>query len=111
MRKIKFSHMYNKLNGIDCSKPVKLIDCESRGLGSLTDEFLEYDTSYVDDGVEKNYPLVSGHYLLLFFVDSKGSLFTTIRRETPSKYDYYMGSVGCSFDLIMEGKGKVFVNE
>ncbi len=104
MRKIKFSHVYDKHFGIDLEHPVKLIECESKNLEDFSNEFLEYDTTYFENREMLRYPLKKGRYLLLFFIDSKGMLFTTLRRETPSKLEYYMTSIGCDFELVIENK-------
>jgi hypothetical protein len=96
--------MYEKLKNIDKSKPVKLVECMPTALCCLTGDFIEYDTTFYDDGKKDNYPLKEGQYLILFFVDCNGTLFTTIRRQTPSKTEYYMTSIGCEFELIINYK-------
>jgi len=101
MNKIKFSHMYKKLEGIEKNKPVALIDVMSISLCRLSKYFIEYDTSFMDDDVWDNYPLKDGTYLLLFFMDKNWKLFTTIRRETPSKKKYYVDNIGCEFELVI----------
>lgn len=100
MKKIKFSHRYTKLEKIDKNKPVVLIDVMSISLGALSRYFLEYDTIFKDNGKFDFYPLKPGRHLLLFFVDKKGTLFTTIRRETESKKKYYLENIGYEFKII-----------
>jgi len=86
MKSIKFSHRYRKLEKINVSNPVTLIDVLEISVSEWSDIFLEYDTVYFENGVKKNYPLRDdGRYLLLFFMDCDGCLFTTIRRCTPRK--------------------------
>lgn len=100
MKKIKFSHLYNKLRGIDLSKPVKLIDLILIRGDSISKDFIEYDTEYWHDGIKKNYPLnLSVEHILLFFKDDKGLLFTTIRRKTDRKLEYYKSNLGKLFQL------------
>ena len=93
--------MYEKLKNIDASKPVHLIECMAIELNQLTDEFIEYDTGFYDGTEKDNYPLKDGKYLILFFVDNRGTLFTTIRRQTQSKNEYYFTSIGCEFELVI----------
>ena len=101
MNKIKFSHKYKKLEGIEISKPVVLIDMMDIDLCCLSRFFLEYDTLYVEDGISKHYPLKNGRYLLLFFVDKNFRLFTTIRRLTINKEKYYLSNIGYEFEVVI----------
>ncbi|RLF50157.1 MAG: hypothetical protein DRN24_07075 [Thermoplasmata archaeon] len=104
MKTIKFSHWYRKLNKINVSNPVTLIDVLETSVSEWSDSFLEYDTVYFEDGVKKNYPLKDyNRYLLLFFMDCDGCLFTTIRRSTPKKQKYYLNSIGDSFKVEIRG--------
>ena len=53
--------------------------------------------------MQKNYPLkIPMDCMVLFFVDSCGKLFTTIRRSIPTKAEYYNTSIGCDFELVIE---------
>lgn len=100
MNKIKFSHHYLKLNGVNNSEPVTLVQVYPDNTSHLPDEFIEYDTLYFENGIKKNYPLEIGmECLVLLFVDSSGKLFSTIRRSTPSKDTYYMTAIGSDFKL------------
>lgn len=94
--------MYNKLRGFDLSKSVRLIDVKLTSLCHLSKYFIDYDTAYWVDGQKKNYLLKDGQYLMLYFMDNKGLLFTTLRRQTPEKTEHYMGLIGCDFELIIE---------
>ena len=93
--------MYEKLKKIEKNKPVKLVECFQIKLAGLNDEFIEYDATYYKGNVKKRYPLPAGPYLLLFFVDANGTLFTTIRRQTPRKTEYYNNAVGDSFEVVV----------
>lgn len=100
MRKIKFSHHYVKLWKIDTSEPITLVQVWNTDKKELMPEFLEYDTVYYSEGDKRNYVLgLSGKCMVLFFVDSNGNLFTTIRRSTLQKEQYYNTSVGCDFQI------------
>lgn len=103
MKKIKLSHYYLKLGKIDITEPVTLVHVISENTAHLSSEFLEYDTVYYDEGQIRHYVLdMSMDCLILFFVDSNGILFTTIRRSTPSKKAYYMDGIGSKYELVME---------
>jgi len=93
--------MYEKLKNVDSSKSVHLVECMPIKLSQLSDEFIEYDTGFYEGTEKDNYPLKDGEYLVLFFVDCNGTLFTTIRRQTASKNEYYMTSIGCEFELVI----------
>ena len=102
MRKIKFSHHYLKLMGVDNSEPVTLVQVWNTNTTELMDEFIEYDTVYFENGEKKNYYLqVPMICMVLFFVDSSGKLFTTIRRTTPKKEEYYNTCIGSDFELVV----------
>jgi len=101
LKQIKFDQIYNKLNSIDISQPVKLIDCFHLGLNTLPYEFIKYDTAYIQNGKELNYPLDDMEYILLFFMDCKGSLFTTLRKATPENDEYYSTSIGSMFEVVI----------
>jgi hypothetical protein len=92
-----------KLNKIDVTEPVTLIDLLLTNTSHLSSEFLEYDTVYYEDGQIYHFPL--NHKmdcLLLFFVDAHGTLFTTIRRTTKDKETYYLNSVGDQFKVVID---------
>ena len=98
--------MYRKLHGIDLSKGATLIRMEEiHDIRHLPENFIDYDSVYNDSqGNKKHYPLKTGQkYLVLYFKDTKGTLFTTIRRWTKEKYIYYFESQGYSFDIEVKG--------
>ena len=97
MKKIKFSHNYTKLKLLDNPTHAKLIQLFNVAYDELSEDLLKYDTAYPGG----YYPLPSGgEYLLLIFLSPKG-LFTTIRRYTPEKHEYYKSSVGETFEVIV----------
>ena len=99
MNKIKFSHKYEKLimsTGL-VAPTAMLIQVLNVYLEELSIQFIAYDT----DGV---YQLpVQGEYLLLI-IEKFGGIFTTLRRFTPNKNEYYRSKVGEYFEVIIEEK-------
>lgn len=112
MKKIKFSHLYEKFNHTCEGVPnppeyavlleVFLVD----DVEDLHPRFVEYDTLYFDKNPDQrrwvHYKLPAGKVLVLLF-RSDCFLFTTIRRYTPRKYEYYMGCRGEEFEIVFEG--------
>lgn len=94
---IKFSKRYKKLTG----KTQAVLKLATRVLLEYQSPwFLNYDTE-AEDG--SHYALPSkGEYILLLFEESYGSIFTTIRRYTPQKYDYYRDQVGKFFTIRID---------
>lgn len=94
MNKIKFSHRYNKLEGINRGDIAKLIAVSPITISLDTPkELIAYDTLYVDEkGNEGEYQLKKGSYVLLLFL-CKNKLFTTIRPligyKGYNKLEYY----------------------
>ena len=102
---IRFSHFYTKLNHTSKSIPTPpqyatLLEVFVCNTEELHPGFIEYDTVYFDEKLNKwkNYPLPPGKILVLLF-DSAGFLFTTIRRYTPRKHEYYKNSRGELFKI------------
>ena len=97
MIKIKFSHIYNKQpRDFQTSK---LLDVLPIDLKDISQDFREYDTSYLDGGESKNYPLpAKGAYMILLLLTQSGCLWTTIRSQRGSggrdKLAYYRGLIG-----------------
>ena len=88
MQSIKFSHHYTKMP--DDTHDTQLIEVIRTSRDALSDGFVNYDTEY-DKGW---YPLPKGEIIILLLL-SYGtfepylSLWTTIRRWTPEKEEYY----------------------
>ena len=109
MNTIRFSHFYNKLpRDYQYSRLLQVIPIQ---LSELSPEFRRYDTTYLDGGEEKQYPLPSsGNYMLLLLQGGSGhgKLWTTIRsrwskngglsRKYADKYEYYHSLIGEIFE-------------
>lgn len=105
MPTIFFSHMYPKLldSHNDVVESAKLLGLFRVKLEDLHSSFLSYDT---DNG--KCHLPKTGEYLMLLFLKPHESyvtdqnLFTTLRRYTPQKYEYYQKKVGLDFDIVIK---------
>ncbi len=109
MREIKFSHEYHKLLGIrydDINNVATLLEVIDINLEDLSNTMRNYDTCYSENDDIKYYPLPKkGQYLLLIFImhDTSFSMgvFTTIRRSTPQKREYYKSIIGEPFKVVL----------
>lgn len=100
MTNIKFSHKYTKLlYGLNFIKHAVLLQVLIIDLMDLTQEFRDYDTDFGVYELPKK-----GKYMLLIFQKQGMSLFTTIRRHTPQKEEYYKGKIGETFQIVIEQK-------
>jgi hypothetical protein len=104
MPQIKFSHKYQKIlnSHNDVIDSAILLQVLTVNLEDLSSAFLIYDT---DSG---KYELPKrGKYLMLIFLKEHEdyttdlNLFTTLRRHTPEKYDFYMSQIGATFEVIV----------
>lgn len=98
MRKIKFSHEYQKFPHTPSpSRLIQVIEIDST---QLSDQFRAYDTRTLDNEM---YKLPKGKLiiLLLLTADYIPHLWTTIRRYTPTKCDYYQSCVGDLFEIVV----------
>ena len=103
MRDIKFSHGdYHKLRHIYVGEDIQLLEVFVGDSDKLSFSFVTYDTTYDENGDKHNFILPKGKVIILLFMDISGSLFTTIRRYTPKKYEYYHGSRGYLFKVKFE---------
>jgi len=99
MHQIKFSYPFPKLFNeynqiISVCRLLQVIDFD---LSELTEEMRAYDTAH------GTYPLpATGDFLLLIF-QKPGSihLFTTLRRSTSQKREYYRQLVGDRFEVVV----------
>jgi hypothetical protein len=102
--KIKFSHPYQKLlnSHNDVIETARLLQVGFVRLETCTPEFIEYDT----DGGKYKLPK-EGEYIILIFekphesYTSDRNLFTTLRRYTHRKYEYYQNLIGKTFDVVL----------
>lgn len=104
MKKITFSHWYFKLTGIyvkdQKEKKARLLQILKIHYKDLSKYMIKYDAIY---NVNDEYILPKTELILLLFnaVTYRGGLFTTIRRYTPSKWDYYKNSEGEIFQVVI----------
>jgi hypothetical protein len=112
--RIKFSHDYFKLKGVN--KATLLSVRKVDDLKCLSADFLNYDTKYWNKTKKTSefYPLEysKSHLILFFYAEDKsnrselvGHIFTTIRRWYPQKEAYYNLLIGEEFDVIV-GEGE-----
>lgn len=103
--KIKFSHWYEKLNHIyntNCKhKECVLLAIFKTHRKDLHEQFVRYDTEFWDELSMKHYELPKTDLLVLLFVSNVNgySLFTTTRKWTPQKEQYYKSKVGKLFEV------------
>lgn len=96
---IKFSHNYPKLHG---QKSAELIAVRTCNRADMPEDFIEYDTRYVDSSSSGFFPLPDGAYMVLVFLGDSGIPFTTVRRFTDEKYRYYKSNLGVMFDIAIK---------
>lgn len=105
---IKFSHDYEKLplgwEGkeavlIGLSRPILLYK-----LLEYSPEFIKYDTKIREE--DKHYDLKGEktEYIILTLLMATGEIFTTIRRYTPEKWNYYNRGLNNTFILVRTNK-------
>lgn len=96
MKEIKFSHNYLKFIGKKLPLNVELLQCFKVHKKTLSESFITYDTTYESGCYElPNTDLI---VLLLWIPDE--FCFTTIRRFTPQKWDYYKNLEGEMVKLV-----------
>ena len=103
MLKINFSDIYNKLLNRynDVIEIAILLGVYEINLEEQDQMFLNYDTDYGKYKLPKK-----GKYLMLLFekiepfsYESCRNLFTTLRRYTPKKTEYYKSNIGKKFSV------------
>lgn len=103
MKKIKFSNEYFKFMNMFSQeyKEAKLLLALRIKYTDLSAFFVKYDTLYGEIGDLKNYELPKTDLILLLFIsDNTQQLFSTLRRFTPIKWDYYKKSEGEMFEVV-----------
>lgn len=95
MKQIKFSFPFSKLihNG-ELIQAARLMQVFVFDLIDLSQELRDYNTDFGKHELPK-----TGQYLLLMFKHPGGGLFTTMRRYTKEKADFYNQSVGFVFQI------------
>lgn len=96
MPEIKFSHEYYKFVGCKLPFEAVLLQCFKVNYKELSRCFMAYDTSF--DGGE--YPLPKSDLIVLLLMFDDRKLFTTVRRYTPDKWDYYKSLEGQEVRLV-----------
>jgi len=111
MKKITFSHDYQKLIWARQPYQAQLLAVFNTTKKDMGTAFIEYDTAFVDldeEGYALNhYKLPSGPLLVLLFQAMKGPIFTTIRSNRKHPYDkeqYYRDAIGEVFHVVTEEK-------
>ena len=94
MKKIKFSHRYDKL--LEMASTPTLIQVLKIHYNDLSEYMLRYDATISDS--DEMYPVPKCELILLIFQSSKNMIFTTIRRYTPEKFRYYKDAEGEIFE-------------
>lgn len=102
MNKITFSHKYYKIpNYVTCAT---LCFITKTTIQELSKTFLDYDTVFITEGGVGHYDLsnLKDVIILTFLPGSGNSLFTTIRRWTPQKEEYYRSKIGQLFEIVIK---------
>jgi len=97
---IKFSHPYYKIP--DNPNPSKILEVFVVD-HELHQAFIGYDTQIVGGG---RYKLPNGRKLVILLQTSDGDVWTTIRRHTPCREDYYMSIRGHFVKCVVEEKNR-----
>ena len=105
MKKIKFSHNYCKF-GIKIPKTAILREAFRVKKDTLHKDFINWDTAYwgSESRIVEHYSLDFKDAIILLFNDENGKVWTTIRRWTPRKEEYYRNARGEEFEVIVDGK-------
>lgn len=95
MPRITFSYPFKKLiSDYYLIKTAKLLQVLPVDLSDITQEMIDFDTDFGKYSLPPK-----GAYLMLIFQKSAGDLFTTLRRETPAKREYYTRNIGQIFEI------------
>jgi len=112
--KIKFSHIYPKMphDIKDTRLKHKIVSIIEVDLKDLPDEFKEYDTRFfnLETGKWEHYIFpFEGKCIVILIISSRvfeiyteRILWTTIRRWTPEKAEYYTGLTGKEVEIVIE---------
>lgn len=106
MNKIKFSHNYFKIDFFPLGTifSAKLLHVFVEDSKNFQEDFVDYDTAFInqENGLRENYVLPKGKVLVLLFFNNYDRVFTTIRRWTIEKEDYYRSKIGERFQVVIE---------
>ena len=104
MNQIKFSHKYDKFEGIDVvpDDVAMLIQCVKIHHDDLSSSFKNYDTAWTHNGVTDFYILPKIELILLIFRhNATKRIFTTLRPYIDKKYIYYKSNEGNNFRIVL----------
>ena len=96
MKTIKFSNEYIKMPPY--YQKARLLEVFDTTKAALSEDFITYDTTKKNGN---QYELPDGR-LIVLLLQSEGRVWTTVRRWTESKANYYRGSRGEIFKCIVE---------
>lgn len=102
MNTIKFSHRYKKMPANVEKVSTFIKDVAIIDYNQLTPEQIEEDTVTVDGN---HYPLPRTRliWIKLWTIGmQKHAVWTTLRRWTPQKFEYYSGLVGHEVKIVIE---------
>ena len=97
MKTIKFKHRYTKAPYLYKAILLQIFKIHYKDLSKV---FISYDTEIF--GTLEFYKLPKTDLLVLFFISKGEDAFTTIRRWTPEKFDYYSKLVGQEVKIEIE---------
>lgn len=102
MSTIRFSHVYRKMpsNISGNNRTTKLLEVLLTTKENLSQDFIQYDTVTIHDD---HYPLPSGRLIVLLLI-TDNQLWTTIRRFTQDKYEYYRNLRGQMVNIEINGE-------
>jgi hypothetical protein len=109
VKTIKFSHKYEKMPYEPTT--AVLVGVEAWDIENLPPDFLDFDTLYQDKQGPNYYQLPKNGRVIVLFLwgrceNTLHFLFTTIRRCTESKWDYYHNSLGETFAIEIKEEPK-----
>lgn len=101
MLKIKFSHWYSKMpNCLRNGDKVQLLEVFKKDFEDLGYKFIWYDTLRRNSSDRYNLPEAGPAIILLLHYHN--DIFTTVRRYTDDKYNYYTENIGNDFVVIVD---------
>lgn len=101
--KIKFAGRYEKLHGQTWAQLISVQVLRISGGDRTFEKLIDYDTIR-EDGTR--YRITPGEYILLVFIGSDWIPFTTLRRYTPEKNEYYKRLIGKLMEIEITEEAK-----
>ncbi len=106
MKTIRFSHRdYDKFLRIEKRPPftARLLQVFLLQREDITDAFRVYDTKYYTEKGDPEYYSLEGRLWIVLLFETDGLLFTTMRKATTPKLQYYKGAQGEEFTIVAGG--------